>query len=123
MKAIILDVTIEVILNSLLLAFMAAMIRIMFSRLDSFSDTIRIFLGSILFGVIAGYVINDFEDIKPYIKIIVVIFSIFGKELFIWLEKVFKDPSKHIGLVVSVIDALKSIKVKISKEEKNNGSS
>lgn len=116
-----LEVTLEIALNSLMLAFIAAMVRVMFSRLTNFYDTLKIFIGSILFGVVIGYISNDFEKIKPYIKVLVVISSIFGKELYLWLEKIIADPAKNIGLFLKVFNAIKSININVnnSKDKKD----
>lgn len=117
-----LEVTLEIALNSLMLAFIAAMVRVMFSRLNNFYDTLKIFIGSILFGVIIGYISNDFEKIKPYIKVLVVISSIFGKELYLWLEKIIADPSKNIGLFLKVFNAIKGININVnSSKDKKDG--
>lgn len=117
-----LEVTLEIALNSLMLAFIAAMVRVMFSRLSNFYDTLKIFIGSILFGVVIGYISNDFEKIKPYIKVLVVISSIFGKELYLWLEKIIADPSKNIGLFLKVFNAIKSININVnSSKDKKDG--
>lgn len=115
-----LDITLEVLLNSLILSFVAAMIRIMFSNTSKFQDTVRIFLGSILFGIIIGYILNDFELLHKYLKIIIVIFSIFGKELFVWMEKVFSDPGAHIGTVIALIKAIKSINIGFTSVKENS---
>lgn len=112
-----LEITLEIVLNSLMLAFIAAMIRVMFSKLTGFQDTIKIFIGSILFGVIVGYISNDFEGIKPYIKILVVVTSIFGKELYLWSEKIFSDPSKNIGMVLKIFNALKGININFNNNK------
>lgn len=117
-----LEVTLEIALNSLMLAFIAAMVRVMFSRLSNFYDTLKIFIGSILFGVVIGYISNDFEKIKPYIKVLVVISSIFGKELYLWLEKIIADPSKNIGLFLKVFNAIKGININVnSSKDKKDG--
>lgn len=117
-----LEVTLEIALNSLMLAFIAAMVRVMFSRLNNFYDTLKIFIGSILFGVVIGYISNDFEKIKPYIKVLVVISSIFGKELYLWLEKIIADPSKNIGLFLKVFNAIKGININVnSSKDKKDG--
>lgn len=116
-----LDATLEVLLNSLILSFVGAMIRILFTKIDKYSDTIRIFIGSILFGLVVGYVMNDFTILKGYIKVVVVIFSIFGKELFTWIEGIFKDPGKNLGIVLDLIKAFQSIKISFnSKNTKND---
>ena len=116
-----LEITLEIVLNSLMLSFIAAMVRVMFSKLTCFQDTLKIFIGSILFGVIVGYVSNDFEGIKPYIKILVVVASIFGKELYLWSEKIFSDPSKNIGLFLKVFNAIKGININFNnKTPKDN---
>lgn len=119
-----LDITLEVLLNSLILSFIAAMVRILFSRIGTFGDTIRVFGGSILFGVIIGYILNDFAVLKPYLKIIIVIFSIFGKELFVWMERLFSSPEKNINIIIEVITAIKSIKIGIThnKSSQNDNS-
>lgn len=111
-----LEITLEIVLNSLMLSFIAAMVRVMFSKLSSFQDTLKIFIGSILFGVIIGYISNDFASIKPYIKILVVISSIFGKELYVWLEKIVSDPSKNIGLFLKVFNAIRGININVSND-------
>lgn len=112
------EVTLEIALNSLMLAVIAAMVRVMFSRLSNFYDTLKIFMGSILFGVIVGYVSNDFEGVKPYIKILVVVASVFGKELYLWTEKIFSDPSKNISLFLRVFNALKGININFNNNNK-----
>lgn len=111
-----LEITLEIVINSLMLSFIAAMVRVMFSKLTNFQDTLKIFIGSILFGVIIGYISNDFERIKPYIKILVVISSIFGKELFLWLEKIVSDPSKNIGLFLKVFNAIRGININVNND-------
>lgn len=113
-----LEITLEVLLNSLMLAFIAAMVRVLFSHLTNFVDTAKIFVGSILFGVIAGYVSNDFEGVKPYVKILVVVASIFGKELYLWTEKIFSDPSKNISLFLKAFNALKGINIDFNNNNK-----
>lgn len=117
-----LDVTLEVLLNSLILSFLAAMIRVMFSKIGNYKDTMSIFIGSILFGVIIGYILNDFEVLKKYLKIIIVVFSIFGKELYIWLEKMFADPGKNFGVIIAIFNGFKSLRIGVvpTKKEDNN---
>ena len=113
-----LEITLEIILNSLMLSFIAAMVRVMFSNLTNFSDTLKIFVGSILFGSIVGYTINDFDAFKPYLKIAVIISSIFGKELFLWLEKIINDPIKNLGIILKTVGLIKGIKIDISNDSK-----
>ncbi len=113
-----LDITLEIVINSCILAIIGAMIRLLFTKIDTFFDGIRTFVGSILFGITVGYVLNDFAWAKPYIKAIVVIVSIFGKELFKWLEKIIKNPAEHIGPIITFINALKSISIKFGANTK-----
>ena len=114
------DITLEVLLNSLILSFVGAMIRILFTKIDRYQDTIRIFIGSILFGILIGYILNDFEILKRWLKVIIVIFSIFGKELFLWLETIFSDPGKNIGVIMTIVKAFQSINVSFTKKDKKD---
>lgn len=111
------DVTLEVLLNSLVLSFLGAMIRILFTKLEKFVETFRMFTGSILFGLVSGYSLNDFTILKPYMKVIVVLFSIFGKEMFVWLEHIFKNPAKHLSFFVRIIQVFQNIKININKPD------
>ncbi len=112
------DVTLEVLINSMILSIVAAGIRVFFTRMEKYEDTLRMFIGSILFGVVIGYVLNDFSLLKPYLKIIIVVFSIFGKELFNWLAGLFKDPGKGLTIVFGILKSVKSMNISFST--KNN---
>ena len=63
---------------------------------------------------------NDFTILKSYIKIFVVIFSIFGKELFTWIEGIFKDPGKNLGVVLDIVKVFQSIKISFTNKSKGN---
>lgn len=113
-----LDTTVEVLANSMILALVAAIVRVMFTKSQSYQGTVSIFLGSILFGVMMGYILNDFDFLKKYLKVIIVVFSVFGKELFIWCERFMRNPRENIGLIVMVVNIIRSIEVGISSATK-----
>jgi len=114
------NITIEVLINSLILSLVGAMIRIFFTKMDTFLSTLKLFAGSILFGVVVGYSVNDLLFLKPYLKIIVVIFSIFGKELFGWAESFFYNPSKNLNTVLNLVKGFRSIKIDINKDKEDD---
>jgi hypothetical protein len=124
MKMKYLDATGEVIINSLILSFLAAMIRVFFTKMDNYIIGIKIFAGSLILGVLVGYVGNDLSEtivwLKTWLKIFVIVFSIFGKELYMFCEKFFNDPGKNVGVIVAVYNAFKSIKISFTKEDNKN---
>lgn len=113
-----LDITLEVLLNSLILSFVAAMIRILFSKIEKFKDSISIFIGSILLGVLLGYILNDYQKLKPFLKIIIVFASIFGKELFIWVKNFIQKTD--LSKLLELFAALKSIKIGVTTKKEDN---
>lgn len=107
----------------MILAFVAAIMRVMFTKLENFRGTVSIFIGSILFGMIVGYILNDVAVLRPYLKGIIVVFSLFGKELYVWCERFFKNPKDNIGLILTVVNMIRSIQigiVPIKKEDNKN---
>lgn len=91
-----LDLTIEILLNSMILSVLASLSRLLFTKITTFIVSVKIFVGGIVFGVLAGYLANDIDSLQKWIKIIIVVFSCFGKELFEWLQSVARDPIRGI---------------------------
>jgi len=82
---------------------MAALVRVFFTNITTVKDTAKTFLGGVLLGMLVGYLSNDIQAVKGYVKVIVVLGSIVGKELFDWLRSVAKDP-------VAVVKSIKNLK-------------
>lgn len=98
--------TVEVLLNSFILALIASLIRVLFTKVSSFRDTIVTFAGGIIFGVLAGYLANDIKALDGWTKIIIVVFSLFGKELFDYLKGIAQDPLAFFKKVKTEIPIL-----------------
>lgn len=86
------NLTAEILLNSFVIAIVAALIRVLFSTVKTFMDTFSTFLGGILFGVLAGYLANDIKWLDGWIKILIAGFSLMGKEIFTALKQAATDP-------------------------------
>ena len=108
-----LGVTIEVLVNSLILAILASAARLMFSEIKDFKDGVKIFLGGLIFGVLAAYICNEWEVLKGYIKTVIIVASLAGKELYDLTISIVKNP----GVVFDIIKAIKGVKT--NKEDNN----
>jgi hypothetical protein len=86
------NLTAEILLNSFVIAVVAALVRVLFTVVKSFADTFFTFLGGILFGVLAGYLANDIVWLENWIKILIAAFSLMGKEIFTALKQAATDP-------------------------------
>lgn len=86
------NLTAEILLNSFVIAVVAALVRVLFSTMKTFKDTCKIFLGGILFGVLAGYLANDIKWLDGWIKVLIAVFSLMGKEIFEAVKDVATDP-------------------------------
>ena len=107
MNAKYLGVTLEVLVNSLILAVLASAARLLFSDIKDAKDALKIFLGGVIFGVIAAYIGNEFVSIRGYLKAIIAVCSLAGKELYELIISIVKNPA----VVVDIIKALKGVKL------------
>lgn len=100
-------ISLEIIINSLLLSLWGSSIRILLSELGGFMDTVKMFIGSIIFGTLAGFTLNDFESLIPYNKFIIIIVAIFSKEVYFHLSMIVTNPKKGIKYLMDVIKTVK----------------
>lgn len=114
MNAKYLGVTIEVLVNSLILAILSSAARLFFSDVKDFKDGLKIFLGGLIFGVLAAYIGNEWVMLKGYVKTVIIVASLAGKELYDLTISIVKNP----GVIFELIKAVKGIKT--NKEDKNN---
>jgi hypothetical protein len=108
-----LGVTIEVLVNSLILAILASAARLLFSDIKDAKDALKIFLGGLIFGVLAAYLCNEWAMLRGYLRTVIVLASLAGKELYDLTISIVKNPA----IIFEIIKAIKG--VKSDKEDKN----
>lgn len=109
-----LGVTIEVLVNSLILAILASAARLLFSDIKDGKDAIKIFLGGLIFGVLAAYICNEWVLLRGYLRTVIVLAALAGKELFDLTISIVRNPA----MIFEIIKAVKGIK-NIDKEDKD----
>ena len=101
-----LGVTLEVLVNSLILAVLASAARLLFSDIKDAKDALKIFIGGIIFGVLAAYIGNELMIVRGYLRAIIIVCSLAGKELYELIISIVKNPA----IIFDIIKAIKGIK-------------
>jgi len=101
-----LGVTIEVLVNSLILAILASAARLLFSEIKDGKDALKIFLGGLIFGVLAAYICNEWIILRGYLRTVIVLASLAGKELYDLTISIVKNPA----IIFQIIKAIKEVK-------------
>jgi hypothetical protein len=106
MDAKYLGVTLEVLINSLILAILASSARLLFSDIKDGKDALKIFLGGLIFGVLAAYICNEWTMLRGYLRTVIILASLAGKELYNLTISIVKNPA----VLLDIIKAVKGIK-------------
>jgi hypothetical protein len=112
-----LGVTIEVLVNSLILAILASAVRLLLSDIKDGKDALKIFLGGVIFGVLAAYICNELVMLKGYIRSIIIVASMAGKELYDLIISIVKNPA----IIFQIIKAIKEVKTNEKEDKKDVG--
>jgi len=96
--------SIEILLNCFYLSLVAAMIRVFLFPVKGFKDTVRTFVGGIIFGLLMGYLSStEIFYFKSYTKTVTAVSSAFGRELFDSFQAIFKDPTELLRIIKGFI--------------------
>jgi len=101
-----LGVTLEVLVNSLILAVLASAARLLFSDIKDAKDALKIFIGGIIFGVLAAYIGNEWAILRGYLRTLIIVVSLAGKELYELTITIVKNPA----VLFDIIKAIKGVK-------------
>ncbi|WP_214228665.1 hypothetical protein [Pedobacter sp. B4-66] len=109
-----LGVTLEVLVNSLILAILASAARLLFSDIKDVKDALKIFLGGLIFGVLAAYICNEWTLLRGYLRTVIILASLAGKELYDLTISIVRNPA----VLFEIIKAVKGIKKEEDKDVK-----
>lgn len=112
-----LGITLEVLVNSLILAVLASAARLLFSDIKDAKDALKIFIGGIIFGVLAAYIGNELMVVRGYLKAIIIVCSLAGKELYELIISIVKNPA----VILDIIKAIKGVKLNSGSPTEKKG--